>query len=89
MNKLMLVGVAALSVMIAATSSAQAQNPAKKKTGPATKGVITLADITIVGRVQKPVAAIDVAKIRPKVALAELRQPFVDRIEEAIFKEPF
>jgi hypothetical protein len=88
MNR-MLVGIAALALVLSASAVAQAQNPAKKKTGPATKGVITLADITIVGRVQKPVAAIDVAKIRPKVALAELRQPFVDRIEEAIFKEPF
>jgi hypothetical protein len=80
--------VAALLLVVGFAFSAGAQEPAKKK-GPASKGVITLADITIVGRVQKPVAAIDVARIRPKVALAELRQPFVDRIEEAIFKEPF
>lgn len=81
--------VVAFLLVAGVVSSAAAQTPPKKKAGPATKGVITLADITIVGRVQKPVAAIDVAKIRPKVALAELRQPFVDRIEEAIFKEPF
>ena len=81
--------IAALLLVSGVVSLAQAQDPAKKKSGPASKGVITLADITIVGRVQKPVAAIDVARIRPKVALAELRQPFVDRIEEAIFKEPF
>lgn len=80
--------LAAALFVFGALSTARAQDPAKKK-GPASKGVITLADITIVGRVQKPVAAIDVARIRPKVALAELRQPFVDRIEEAIFKEPF
>ncbi|MBI5531468.1 MAG: hypothetical protein HY898_02055 [Deltaproteobacteria bacterium] len=89
MNKRVIIGVAAFLLTLSFAVAASAQNPPKKKTGPATKGVITLADITIVGRVQKPVAAIDVAKIRPKVALAELRQPFIERIEEAIFKEPF
>jgi len=89
MNKQQWMGVAGFLLTLSVAATAAAQNPPKKKTGPATKGVITLADITIVGRVQKPVAAIDVAKIRPKVALAELRQPFIERIEEAIFKEPF
>jgi hypothetical protein len=46
-------------------------------------------EITIVGRVQKPIAAVDVAKIQPKLTLAELRQPFLDRIEEATRKDPF
>ena len=51
--------------------------------------VITISEVTIVGRVQKPIAAVDVSRIQPKLTLAELRQPFLDRIEEAIFKEPF
>ena len=53
------------------------------------KNVITIGEVTIVGRVQKPIAAVAVAKIRVRVALAELRQPFLDRIEEAIRKDPF
>jgi len=53
------------------------------------KGVITLNEVTIVGRVQKPVASVDVSKIQPKLTLAELRQPFLDRIEEAARKDPF
>ena len=48
-----------------------------------------VGEITIVGRVQKPVASVDVAKIQPKLTLAELRQPFLDRIEEAVRKDPF
>lgn len=52
-------------------------------------GVITINEVTIVGRVQKPVASVDVSKIQPKLTLAELRQPFLDRIEEAARKEPF
>jgi hypothetical protein len=52
-------------------------------------GVLQIGEITIVGRVQKPIAAVDVAKIQPKLTLAELRQPFLDRIEEAVHKDPF
>jgi len=52
-------------------------------------GVITIGEVTIVGRVQKPIASVDVSKIQPKLTLAELRQPFLDRIEEAIQHDPF
>jgi hypothetical protein len=53
------------------------------------RGVITLSEVTIVGRVQKPIASVDVSKIQPKLTLAELRQPFLDRIEEATHSDPF
>ena len=52
-------------------------------------GVITLAEVTITGRIQKPIAAVDVSRITPKLTLAELRQPFLDRIEQAVYKDPF
>ena len=51
--------------------------------------VITIGEVTIVGRVQKPIASVDVSKIQPKLTLAELRQPFLDRIEEAAQHDPF
>ncbi len=51
--------------------------------------VITISEVTIVGRVQKPIAAVDVSRIQPKLTLAELRRPFLDRIEKAISKDPF
>jgi hypothetical protein len=51
--------------------------------------VVTLSEVTIVGRIQKPIAAVDVSRIQPKLALAELRQPFLQRIEEAIYRAPF
>lgn len=53
------------------------------------KRVITISEVTIVGRVQKPIAAVDVSRIQPKLTLAELKQPFLDRIEKAIYKDPF
>jgi len=32
---------------------------------------------------------VDVARIRPKLTLSELRQPFLERIHKAIFRDPF
>lgn len=55
----------------------------------AEKGAITIAEVTIVGRVQKPVAAVDVSKLRAKITLSELKQPFVDRIEDVTRHPPF
>ena len=57
--------------------------------GKGQQGILQIGEITIVGRVQKPIASVDVNKIQPKLTLAELRQPFLDRIEEAIGRDPF
>lgn len=51
--------------------------------------VVTISEVTIVGRVQKPIAAVDVSRIQPKLTLAELRQPFLQRIEQAVRHDPF
>jgi len=55
----------------------------------APRGVITLDTVTIKGRLQQPIAAIDVARLRPRLTLSELRQPFVDRIGKAVYGAPF
>lgn len=51
--------------------------------------VVTISEVTIVGRVQKPIAAVDVSRIQPKLTLAELRHTFTDRIERALYRSPF
>jgi hypothetical protein len=71
-------GLTALSLLLPSLASAQ-----KKPR------VVTISEITIVGRVQKPIAAVDVSRIQPKLTLAELRQPFLDRIEKAVYNDPF
>ena len=74
-------GVVLVAGLLAVAPSAFAQ---------ATKGrVVTISEVTIVGRIQKPIAAVDVSRIQPKLTLAELRQPFLQKIEEAIFRSPF
>lgn len=75
---------ASMLAVLLATASATAQQ--KQQQG---RGVITLAEVTIVGRVQKPIAAVDVNRLSPKLTLSERRQPLVERIEKAIYKEPF
>ena len=81
--KKILVLAARSAVLLAAvlsTSTALAQKKGR---------VVTISEVTIVGRVQKPIAAVDVSRIQPKLTLAELRQPFLDRIEKAIYNDPF
>ena len=51
--------------------------------------VVTITEVTIVGRVQKPIATVDVSRIRPKLSLGELKEPFLYRIEKALVDSPF
>lgn len=71
--------IASLSILAMAEPAA-----AQKKSR-----VVTISEVTIVGRVQKPIAAVDVSRIQPRLTLGEMRQPFLKRIEEAVRKEPF
>lgn len=75
-------------VLLSSSSVAYAQDNSagEKKEG---RGVMTLTEMIITGRIQKPIAAVEVARIQPRLALAELRQPFLERIERAIYKDPF
>jgi hypothetical protein len=51
--------------------------------------VVTISEVTIVGRVQKPIAAVDVSRIQPRLTLGNKKQPFVDKIEKAVQQPPF
>ena len=79
MKQVVVASVVLLS-LLGASSAALAQKKGR---------VVTISEVTIVGRVQKPIAAVDVSRIQPKLTLAELRQPFLDRIEKAIYHDPF
>lgn len=75
---LALFGAAAVSL----PSAAFAQKKGKTN-------VVELQEMTITGRVQKPVAAVDISRIAPKLSLSELRQPFLEKIEKVIYSDPF
>ncbi len=68
-------------------STALAEEPAKAHA--AKRGEITLDGLIITLKPPRPVAAVDVARLTPKLTLAELRQPLLGRIEAAIEKDPF
>ncbi|HHH28256.1 MAG TPA: hypothetical protein ENK57_07920 [Polyangiaceae bacterium] len=85
MTKRSIFSLSLLLGLLSVSGTAQAQKAKDNKP----RGVITLAEVTITGRIQKPIAAVDVARIRPKLTLSELRQPFVNRIEKAIYADPF
>jgi hypothetical protein len=96
MTKRSIVSAMVFAALLAVPALAAAQPagptaapPAAPPAGGGQRGVITLAEVTITGRIQKPIAAVDVNRIQPKLTLAELRQPFIDRIEQAIYKDPF
>ena len=74
----LLLAVAGLSMLWASDAAAQKKGR-----------VVTISEVTIVGRVQKPIAATAVSRIEPKLTLQELKQPFVQRIEEAVYQSPF
>lgn len=76
--------IGGLLALTSIASPVEAQEKDKKP-----RGAIMLTEVTITGRIEKPIAAVDVSRIQPKLTLAELRQPFLDRIEEAIYKDPF
>jgi hypothetical protein len=80
--------LSSVAALLAVSGVARADDQSQRATKQQ-QGVLQIGEITIVGRVQKPIAAVDVAKIQPKLTLAELRQPFLDRIEEAVRKDPF
>jgi len=82
MKKLFVSAAAGALALLASSSDAFAQGKGNDR-------VITISEVTIVGRVQKPIASVDVSKIQPKLTLAELRQPFLDRIEAAAMRDPF
>ncbi len=88
-DRIRLAFAAGLALFAAASRDARAQDQTPQRSSKQQQGVLQIGEITIVGRVQKPIAAVDVAKIQPKLTLAELRQPFLDRIEEAVRKDPF
>jgi hypothetical protein len=45
--------------------------------------------VEIWGHPNRPLAAVEVAKLKPAVTLVELKQAFVARVGDAVAKDPF
>jgi hypothetical protein len=80
--------VVAIALTVGTLSSAAlAEGPAK--TPAAKRGEVTLEGLIITLKPPRPVAAVDIVRLQPKLTLTELRQPLVERIEAATEKDPF
>jgi hypothetical protein len=66
-----------LAVVLGAVSSA------------AQSRIVTLKPIEISGRVQRPLATVEVARAEPKITLTAIRQPFVERIGQVVARDPY
>jgi hypothetical protein len=51
--------------------------------------VVLLRTLEISGHIQKPLAAVEINRVEPKLTLSELRPTFADRIGTAIAHDPY
>jgi hypothetical protein len=51
--------------------------------------IIELKTVKISGRVQTPLASVEVNRVEPKLTLSELRPSFTDRIGGAMTRDPY
>jgi len=82
MSRRLSLPLAALLATLALAPSALAQ---KKPAG----RVIEVRETTVVGRVQKPVAAQEIGKMPTRLQSGEPKKSFLDRIEGATASAPF
>ena len=51
--------------------------------------VVVLNTVKISGRIQTPLAAVEITRLEPKLSLSELRPTFTDRISRAVAHDPY
>jgi hypothetical protein len=86
MRKSTFVTLAALLAHVALGSVASAEDKTAK---PASAGVTTADTLHVTGRVPRPQVITEVARVTPAQHLAQLRQPLLERVEQALDKSPF
>src|SRR5262245_31302201 len=57
--------------------------------GTSGNGSFTLPPITIVGRIQRPIAAVDVNRVPPTLPTVQQKPPSVEAIARAVGADPF
>ena len=67
--------------LLAGSGVAQAEQPRGR--------IIELKTVKISGRVQTPLASVEINRIEPKLTLSELRPSFTDRIGGAMTRDPY
>jgi hypothetical protein len=65
------------------TANALAEKPQKPSR------VLTVSEVTIVGRVQKPIAAVDVSRIPARLTMERRDQKLLSKIQRDLYRAPF
>lgn len=71
--------------IFAVAGDASAQKADKNKGGQP----FEIGAIVITARPTRPSAVVELGKILPEIEIAKIRQPFLNKIEEALSGEPF
>lgn len=51
--------------------------------------VVLLPPVKVTGRIQTPLASVEINRVEPKLTLSELRPSFTDRIGTATARDPY
>lgn len=78
---LALAPVAAAALLFSADAFAQPKKKAQE--------VYEIGAVIVTARPTRPSAVVELGKILPEIEIAKIRQPFINKIEEAITGEPF
>lgn len=76
------VPVAATSLFVSGDALAQAKKKAPQE-------IYEIGAVIVTARPTRPSAVVELGKILPEIEIAKIRQPFINKIEEAITGEPF
>ena len=77
-SNLLLLPVLLVGLFVASSAAAQKRSR-----------VVTVPEMQIVGHVHRPIAAVDVSRVQPKLTLTELRHPFLNRVEKPLYDGTF
>ena len=83
MSSMRMVSTLAAFASLAFVSSAEAQSKGGRG------NVVVVRETTVIGRVQKPVAAQEIGKLPTRLQSSDPKKSFLDRIEGATGSSPF
>jgi hypothetical protein len=70
-------------VALFGTAKARAEKPQRPSR------LVTVSEVTIVGRVQKPIAAVDVSRIPARLTMHRHDQTLLSKIQRDLYRAPF
>jgi hypothetical protein len=76
-------------LLTACTLAVSFSLPARAEKTQRAPRVVTVSEVTIVGRVQKPIAAVDVSRIPARLTMDRQDQKLLAKIQKDLYRAPF